>query len=66
MFNFDDPFYRPFWLRLLICVICLCWGIVELVTGSPGFAILFLAVGGYAAYRFFVTFDPDASDTSED
>lgn len=66
MFNFDDPFYRPLWLRILIAGICIGWGIFEFVIGTPGFAILFLAVGGYAAYRFFITFDPDASSPSED
>ncbi|WP_434291081.1 DUF3329 domain-containing protein [Celeribacter sp. SCSIO 80788] len=58
MFNLDDPFYRPLWLRLVICAVCLGWGIVEAMTGSPGFALIFLAVGGYATYRFFITFDP--------
>ncbi|SLN62431.1 hypothetical protein AQS8620_02826 [Aquimixticola soesokkakensis] len=59
MFNFDLPFYRPLWLRLGIVILSLGWAIVELTTGSPGFAILFGAVGFFAAYRFFVTFDPD-------
>lgn len=66
MFDFNNPFYRPIWLRLLIVALCLGWGIVEITTQSPGFAILFLAIGGYAAYRFFVTFDPKTSDPSED
>ncbi len=66
MGNFDDPFYRPLWLRLVIVALCLGWGGVELVTGSLGFAILFIAVGLYAAYRFCVTFDPDKTNPPED
>jgi hypothetical protein len=55
MFNFDAAFYRPLWIRLGIVILCLGWGVVEVLTHSPGFAILFFAVGGYAAYRFFMT-----------
>ena len=58
MFDLDDPFFRPLWLRLAVCVVTLGWGVVELVTGSPGFAMLFLALGAYAGWRFFVTFNP--------
>lgn len=66
MFDFDNRFYRPLWLRVLIVGVCIGWGIVEVTTGSPGFAILFAAMGGYAAYRFFVTFAPTTSDVSKD
>jgi hypothetical protein len=59
MFNFDAAFYRPLWIRLGIVILSLGWGVVEVLTHSPGFAILFFAVGGYAAYRFFVTFNPE-------
>lgn len=66
MFNLDDPFYRPLWLRIAIVALCLGWGLFELVMGSPGFAILFLALGAFAGYRFFVTFNPDKTNTRED
>lgn len=55
----DDPRYRPLWLRILVVGICIGWGLFELSTGAVGFAMLFLAAGGYVAWRFFVTFAPD-------
>lgn len=58
MFDFDNPFYRPLWLRLVLCAFCLGWGIFELVSGSPGWAVLFLAMGAYLVWRLFVTFNP--------
>ena len=65
MFDFDNPFYRPLWRRAVLVAACMGWGGAELATNSPGFAILFLALGGYAAYRLFVTFDPDRSNLSD-
>ncbi|PWE49140.1 hypothetical protein DEM26_14895 [Thioclava sp. NG1] len=56
--DFDTPWFRPLWKRLLVVGVALGWGLFELVAGEPGFAILFLAMGGYAAYRLFVTFKP--------
>jgi len=66
MFDLDAPFYRPIWIRLVIVITCFGWGGVEFMNGSPGFAALFLAIGGYSAYRFFVTFSPAPSDPPED
>lgn len=66
MFNLDDPFFKPLWLRVLLCMVALGWGLVEATTGSPGFAIIFLCLGAYAAYRFFVKFFPDDADIKKD
>jgi hypothetical protein len=42
------------------------WVVVELVTGSPGWAILFGSLAAYCAYQFFVVFNPDDyKDTKE-
>ncbi len=62
MFNLDDPRFRPLWLRIVLTAICFGWAIFELVTGSPGWALAFAAVGGWAGYRFFVTFNPDQEE----
>jgi hypothetical protein len=35
------------------------WGIFELATGSPFWAVIFLALAAYAAWGFFVDFKPD-------
>lgn len=59
MLNPNDPFYRPLWRRALIVGLGLGWGVFEAFSGSPGFAILFLAMGGYAALRLFITYAPE-------
>ena len=58
IFDFDNPWFRPLWRRILVTVVALGWGVFEIFAGDPLFAILFVALGGYAAYRLFVTFNP--------
>lgn len=58
LFDLDHPWFRPLWRRVLAVAVALGWGVFELALGSPGFALLFLALGGYAAWRLFVTFNP--------
>lgn len=58
MFDLDDPFYRPLWLRLLLVGLVLGWAAFEFASGAPFFGVIFAAIGAYAAWRFFVTFNP--------
>ncbi|WP_017998835.1 hypothetical protein [Paracoccus sp. N5] len=62
MFDLDDPFYRPLWIRLLLVVLTLGWGLFEFTSGAPVFGVIFAAIGLYAAWRFFVTFKPPGED----
>ncbi|EAR51222.1 hypothetical protein OG2516_14446 [Oceanicola granulosus HTCC2516] len=64
-FQFDDPFYRPLWRRVVIVGLCIGWGLFELAAGAVGFAMLFLGVGLYAGYRLFVTYDPEDPDGTD-
>lgn len=57
-FDLDHPFFKPLWLRVVVVALCLGWAVFEFTLGSPGWAMLFGAVGVYSAYRFFVTFAP--------
>lgn len=57
-FDFNHPFFRPLWLRVAIVAVCICWAAFELVLGSPGWALLFGALGLFSGYRLFVTFAP--------
>ncbi|MBP7000357.1 DUF3329 domain-containing protein [Amaricoccus sp.] len=57
-FDLDHPFFRPLWIRAGIVVLCGVWAGLEAFTGSIAWAILFGALGVYAAWRFFVTFNP--------
>jgi len=59
MFEFDDPRFRPLWTRVLIAGSCLAWAAFEVFMGSIGWAMLFGALGLWASFRFFVTYNPD-------
>lgn len=65
MFDLNHSFFRPLWLRVLIVAIALGWSLVELTTDSPGWAIMFGAVGIYAARSFFINFKPLEDDQAE-
>jgi hypothetical protein len=46
------PFFRPLWVRVAVVGLALGWAVVELVFGSPGWAMLFAAAGLYALWEF--------------
>jgi hypothetical protein len=54
----DHPWFRPLWVRILVVAACAGWAIVEFVTGSPFWAVIFLGLGAYAGYGFFFDFHP--------
>ena len=58
MFDLDHPVFKPLWLRVIIVAVAIGWASFELVSGSPFWAILFGALGTYAAYKFFIDFNP--------
>lgn len=60
--DLQKPFYRPLWIRLTIVILCLAWAVVEFVSGTPFWGVLFGAIGLYAGYQFFVVFDPKDDD----
>ena len=52
------PIYRPLWVRLLIVGVCLGWAVFELIGGAPFWAVLFGALGVYAAWVLLLTWKP--------
>ena len=66
MFNLQDPFFRPLWLRTLIFAVCIVWAGFEYLSGSLGWALLFAGIGGWCAYQFFIVWtDPDDDKTNK-
>lgn len=55
----DHPAFRPLWVRVLVTLFCAIWGVVEIVTGSPFWATIFLGLGAYCVYAFFFDFHPE-------
>jgi hypothetical protein len=62
VFDLDHDFYRPLWIRLVITLGTIGWGLVEVATGNNFWAVLFIGIGVYSGYRFFVTFNPKSSE----
>jgi len=60
----SHPMFRPLWVRILIVALCVGWGLGEFLlgAGSPFWGVLFLALGAYAAWAFFVDFRPEGPD----
>lgn len=58
-FNLHHPFFRPLLPRIVTVAVTAGWALVELVTGSPGWAVMFGAVAACCAYQFFLVFDPE-------
>jgi hypothetical protein len=54
----EHPMFRPLWVRVLIVALCLGWAVFEFVDGSPFWGVIFLGLGGYAAYAFFAASEP--------
>jgi hypothetical protein len=57
-FDLDHPFFRPLWIRIATVAACLGWAALEIAAGAMVWAALFGGIGLYAAWRFFVTFNP--------
>ncbi len=50
----NAPFFHPLWVRVICVAAPLAWAGFELATGSPFWAILFGAVGGYLFLELFI------------
>lgn len=44
------PFFAKTWVRWFWTLLALGMGVVEFLTGSPGWGIMFLAAGGYLGW----------------
>ena len=49
MWGFGHRWFDPLWRRLLIVGLALGWGIFELVTGAPFWAVVFLGIAAISA-----------------
>ena len=57
-FNLRLPFFRPMCRRVATFLVAVGWAIAELISNSPGWALMFGAATAYTAYEFFIIYDP--------
>ncbi len=57
LLDLRHPWFRPLWRRILVVAACLGWSGFEVWGGAPFWAILFGAVGVYAAWIFFFAWE---------
>ncbi len=50
----DHPMLKPLWVRILLVAMCLGWALFEFTGGSSAWGALFLALGLYAGWAFFL------------
>ena len=58
----SHPWLRPLWVRVLLVALCFGWAVLEFATMSPFWGVIFLALGAYAAWGFFVAFEGHRDD----
>ena len=53
----NDPFFRKPVVRVITVAWPILWGAFEVYSGSPGWGLIFLALGAYAAWVLFLAPD---------
>lgn len=65
LFDFNDPFFRPLWLRIAIVLVAGGWGVFEFVSGSPFWGTLFVGAAALAFHGLFIAFDPHEPESGK-
>lgn len=58
-FDLAIPFFLPVWRRYAASIVPMFWALVEFSSGEPFWGLIFLGLGGIAAFKF-ITADWDA------
>ena len=61
----NDPFFRKPWVRWATVLVAYGMGVAELMMGSPGWAMLFLAAGTFA-FMVLIVKGPDKGGADKD
>ena len=65
-FDLRHPIFRPLARRVAVVAISGGWALVELSGGNLFWALLFGGAAAYCAWVFFVVFDPQDYERSDD
>jgi hypothetical protein len=66
LFDLQVPFFAPLWRRVALVAVCLGWALLELAWGGPFWALIFAALGLYAAWQFFAVWAPKDDERNND
>ena len=58
LIDLQHRFFIPLWRRIAVVAVCIGWGAFEFSGGFAFWGTLFMGVGLYCAYVFFLAFDP--------
>lgn len=54
-FDLQVPFFIPLWRRIAVVVFSLGWALFELIAGAPLWALVFGAMGAFAAWELLLS-----------
>ncbi len=65
--DYEHPFFRPLWRRIVVVAVCAIWSVIEFATGTPFWGVIALGFAGYAVWQFFYLYKPveDAKPPAE-
>ena len=52
LFDLEIPFFLPVWRRIAAVTVAVAWGLFELSTGAVFWGMIFVGMGGIAAWKF--------------
>jgi len=64
LFELQIDYFLPLWRRVLIVVFFLGWAMVEFAAGATFWGTVFVSIGAYAIWQFFLDGWP-SSDSAE-
>jgi len=65
LIDFDHPFFRPLWIRVLTVGVATAWGTFEFLSGASFWGVLFLGLAALAAHGLFIHFKPRQAEVDE-
>ncbi|OED34115.1 hypothetical protein AB833_32490 [Chromatiales bacterium (ex Bugula neritina AB1)] len=64
LFDLQQDFFRPLWIRVAVVAVCLGWGVFEFVTGATLWGIIFTGMGLFALWQLFFDGWPGSENKS--
>jgi hypothetical protein len=61
-FDFNHPFYRPLWIRVLLVGLTGAWGAFEFWSGQAFWGAIFCGTSAICLYYLFIAFNPRDPD----